>query len=301
MNQRFVFAAVVGASALIAADAEAGIAYGTVGSTYSEWFNKLPSDQNDNSNIEDVYPVGWQDDVPDYSTTPAGEVSVNGWHLYYPILTTSEGGFNDHQRFRMGTGQNTGSFWGFANSSDLGEKALGSIGSTTTAANGAFFYMGLQLVNNTGQTLNSFTVTYDGEQWRDGQATTGETLSFSYSLDATDADWFTQPGTTPLNFTDVAALNFTAPTTAGTNSSGTAIDGNAAANRVDNITATITDITWAPGQELWLRWGDPQLASAADDGLAIDDVAFVATVPEPTGLASLALGAIGLAARRRSR
>ena len=149
----------------------------------------------------------------------------------------------------------------------------GSVGSTTVAANGANMYMGLQLVNNTGVTLHSFTLTFNGEQWRDGQSASPETLSFDYSTVATDDLW-TLPGGTI--FTATPTLNFTSPSFGLTGGSGNAIDGNVA-GRQTGITATVTGFNWEPGTDLWLRWGDPQLASLADDGLAIDDVQFSAS------------------------
>lgn len=312
MTRSLLFAAAAGVSALLAAQSYGAIAYSTPGSTYSENFDGLPTDAPSGANIQSAssgpYSVnGWQDDS---STVTGNHVGVPGFYLYFPTdvgapnppTSTNEGGTNGHQRIRFGPGANTGSFWAFGNLSTSTDKALGDVGSTTTAANGANFYTGLRLTNNTGQTLTSFTVTYDGEEWRDGQGTAGETLSFDYSLDATTANWANQAGVTPVpTYTAVSALNFTAPTVAGTGSSGTATDGNAAANRVAGITATISGVTWAPGTDLWLRWGDPQVASLADDGLAIDNVQFSAVTPEPTALGLLALGGLGLIGRRRVR
>jgi hypothetical protein len=45
---------------------------------------------------------------------------------------------------------------------------MGDVGSTTTATNGDNFYIALRLTNNTGVTLGSFTLTYDGKEYRDG-------------------------------------------------------------------------------------------------------------------------------------
>ena len=86
------------------------------------------------------------------------------------------------------------------------------------------------------------------------------------------------PATT---YTAVPALSFTSPVFSDTGSSGTAVDGNTAGRSAD-ITASIFGINWLPGQDLWLRWADPQLASAADDGLAIDNVRFVAPGTGPS-------------------
>lgn len=267
------FAAALAALLVIpASQALAGIAYTTMSSLYSENFNGLPTDMPaSNSSIEGVYADGWQDDV-DYTLSSQDDVSVLGWHLFHPINPGAENGFNGNQRLRNGVGQNTGAFWSYGASASDTEKALGSLGSTTIAANGANMYMGLQLINNTGVALNRFTLTFDGEQWRDGQSASGETLAFEFSTIANDTDWNTLAA--PL-FTAAPALNFTAPVVVGTGTSGTAVDGNTA-GRVADITATVTNFTWAPGAELWLRWADPQLAGNADDGLAIDNVRFTA-------------------------
>lgn len=263
------------------------ISYSIPGSLYSENFDSLPADAPNNASIETVYTDGWRDNT---TTTAPTHVSVPGWYLYHPISPASENGFNGNQRLRFGPGANTGAFWAFRTTTE--EEALGSIGSTTVAGNGTNMNMALRLVNNTGLTLDGFTLTYDGEQWRDGQSPSGETLLFDYSLTATESDWFSA-----ATFTAVPALNFTSPVVAGISSGGTAVDGNTAGKQAD-ITATVSGISLAPGGELWLRWSDPQLANNADDGLAVDNVRFTA-VPEPSGLILLASGLIALLAFRR--
>ncbi len=275
----------------------ASINYTIAGATYSENFDSLPTDPPNNASLQGSgtgqYVNGWQDDT----TTVAGNhISLPGWYLWHPLQPTgTEIGSNGHQRFREGNGQNTGSFWGFASAASASDKALGDIGSNTTAPDGGNLDMGLRLVNNTGLTLDTFTLTYDGEEWRDGQSASAETLLFSYSLSTSVADW-----TNNASYTSVAALNFTSPVFAGTSSSGTAVDGNSA-GKVAGITATITGISWAPGTELWLRWSDPQLAGNADDGLAIDNLSFSAIqTPEPSCLSLLALAGIGWMIRRRN-
>jgi hypothetical protein len=282
-------------AALLALSAKASISYSTAGSTYSENFDSLPTDPTANAALQPTpYAHGWQDDT---TTVAADHISIPGWYLWHPLGTGSELGSNGHQRFREGAGQNTGSFWGFCSTPSAVDKALGSIGSTTVAGDGANMDIGLRLVNNTGLTLDTFTLRYDGEEWRDGQATTAETLLFSYSLSTSVADW-----TNNASYTSASALNFTSPVFSGTSSSGTAVDGNSA-GKVAGITSTISGLNWAPGAELWLRWSDPQLAGNADDGLAIDNVNFSAIqTPEPSSLSLLGLAGAGFfVARRRKR
>lgn len=268
----------------------AGISYSQAGSVYSENFDSLPIVFSGNSNIQTLYPSGWIDDSPGEENVSIG---VPGWYLYHPVVPTSgtpvETGFNGHQRMRFGPGANTGGFWAFGLSADDPEKALGSVGSTTVAANGAPLYRALRLVNETGVVLTQFTLTFDGEQWRDGQSTDPETQTCAYSFTATETNWFDV-----AEFTEVPELNFQAPVFEGTGSSGASVDGSFEGN-VPGITATISGIAWAPLGELWIRWNDPQLASNADDGLAIDNVRFTAiasttTPPVEIPPARLAIG-----------
>lgn len=276
--------------------AQAAISYTTAGSVYGENFDGLPNTPGNNVNIQTAaggYTSGWQDDS---AVTAGTSIGVPGWYLYHPLGPLTEGGVNGHQRVRIGTGANTGGFWAFGQNTGAAEMALGSLGSATVADNNENMFIGLRIINNTADTLTAFTLTFDGEQWRDGASTTGETLSFAYSTSAAVSDWF-DPGT---SFTSVAALNFTAPVTAST--TGAQVDGNSA-GLVSNITATITGLNWQPGTELWLRWADPQLPSLADDGLAIDNVRFSA-VPEPSAtllLAGAASAALAFRNRRSQR
>jgi hypothetical protein len=281
----------------------AAILYSMAGSTYSENFNGLPTDMPDSANsIQGVYVNGWQDDT----TTVSGDhVSVPGWYLWHPLDPSgTEDGTNHHQRLRNGAGQNTGAFWAFSGTATDSEKALGSIGSTTVAANNDNMLIVLRLTNNTGATLDTFTVTYDGEEWRDGQLATPESLFFGYNLGATTVvngsgvpNW-ADPATT---YTAVPTLNFTSPVFAGTNSAGTNVDGNTA-GKISGITATVSGISWAPGTDLWLRWADPQVPSAADDGLAVDNVSFSANaivLPEPSAAALTLLVSVAIFGCRR--
>lgn len=272
----FACALVAGLSCVILAGRSHAVSYSVSGSTYLQDFDSLPIDTTNNGSVEGTYTDGWQDDV-DPTVSAQSDVSIPGWYLYHPVSPASENGFNGNQRFRMGSGANTGAFWGFGSNSSSTEKALGSVGSTTVAGDGANMYMGLRLTNNTGSTLTSFTVTYDGEQWRDGQSASPEALSFGYNLGATTANW-----RSTATYTAVPALSFSSPVFSGTNSSGTAVDGNTA-GRLADITASVFGINWLDGQDLWLRWADPQLASNADDGLGIDNVRFTApgTGPVP--------------------
>jgi hypothetical protein len=273
------------------------VSYSTPGSTYSQNFDSLPNTP-ENASLGNS-PIGWTDDN---ASPGAGNFSILGWSLYYPTATT-EGGFNGHQRFRnSGAPGNTGSFYSFGASSTT-ERALGDIGANTLAPDGQTgndagnIYIALRISNNTGQTLDSFTLSYTGEQWRDGGTSTAETMAFGYSTIATagtnDATFFGFSS----NITSVASLGWTTPKATATAG---ALDGNNAANRVIVSAVTITGLNWQPGTDLWLRWTDPQLSGKADQGMAIDDLSFSADVPEPTTATMLGLGMLLLGFFRKS-
>lgn len=268
---------------LPAGSVRAGAAYPVPGAEFRQDFDGLPVVFASNSNIQSSWPTGWKDDSEIVQDV---QVGLPGWYLHHPVASTTEGGSNTHQRLRFGAGANTGSFWAFGSNASAPEKALGSIGSSTVAANGDNMRIALCLVNQTGAVLTEFTLTYDGEQWRDGQSPEPEILHFGYSLTATAADWSTPEAV----FAPVPALDFTGPAFTGTSTGGSQVDGNTT-GLLAGITATVTGLAWNPGAELWLRCEDPQLASNADDGLAIDNVVFTATASgtPPAGPADPAL------------
>ena len=283
------------AFAIIMPAARASVLYATPNSLYTQNFDSLPITP-ENASLQTTVP--WIDD----STSSATQTSIPGWYLWHALNPGAESGTNGHQRLRIGTGSgNTGSFYSFG-ATGATERALGSVGSTTIATNPGVtnedtrVLTALRLTNGTGQTLGSFTLTYTGEQWRDGGSTTPapETLLFDYSLNAA------APQDTAATFTSVPSLNFTTPVFVNTGS-GAAVDGNAAGNR-QTLTATVSGLNWAPGTDLWLRWDDPQRAGN-DHGVAIDDLSFTSAVavPEPGTCASLIGVAAAMLARRRPR
>lgn len=311
-NPRALFVAI--AAACIAPVASAAVSYTTSGSTYTQDFNSLPPGASGTTNVNLqglATPMEWQDDTNANTSSSPQIISLPGWYLYHPTVQASEGGTNTHQRLRIGSGNSaTGSFYDFGTNNNT-DRALGDLGSATLADDtvagagtvNSYLYVGLRLTNNTGATLNSITIGYTGEQWRDAGngATDADQLNLAYSVGATSII------DSNATFTNVPSLTFLSPvhsTTAAT------LDGNAAANRTVFAPITLSIPDWAPGTDLWLRWADPQLptptggsGSTPDDGLAIDDVSFSASaaapVPEPASLALLSLPVFALASRRR--
>jgi hypothetical protein len=279
------------ASLCFAVASQAAVSYTTPGSTYSQNFDSLPNTPTHTSLGNS--PTGWTDDNP---SPGAGNFSIVGWYLWHDIAQ-AEGGFNSHQRMRIGNGgANTGSFWSYGTHGST-ERALGDLGSNTiaTVATGTApgIYIGVLVSNDTGGALQNIQVGYTGEQWRDGgnnPATLPQGMTFAYKVNAANLQ--------DTGFTPQSNLDFTGPI----NVAGGAVtlDGNAAPNRQVFAPTTLTGLTLAPGDQLWIRWFDENHASN-DHGLAIDDFSFTAeAVPEPASLALLGILGAGLMSRRRA-
>lgn len=204
-----------------------------------------------------------------------------GWYI-----SQSAGSFPNTYRAGTGSGA-TGAIYSFGSASSS-ERALGSLNSATP---GNFAY-GVRMANNTASTFSSFTVSYTGEQWRNGAPApqAPHSLTFSYRISSSP---ITSSDVGNLQtWTPVSSLNFSSPTFVG---AAGLLDGNNATNRTV-ISATITD-TLAPGQEIFFRWFDTDDADT-DHGLAVDNLSI--SVPEPAGLLVLGgLTALGWFWRRR--
>jgi hypothetical protein len=153
------------------------------------------------------------------------------------------------------------------------DRALGGLQTSSVVTT-----FGVAFQNLTGAPLNSVSLAYTGEQWRLGATGRTDRLDFQYSLDATTVD----SGT----WTDFNSLDFTAPVTSGSLG---AKDGNAAADRTAK-SATISALNIPNGNSIWFRWVDFN-ATGSDDGLAVDDLTFVANTagnvaPTTTGQSS---------------
>jgi hypothetical protein len=202
--------------------------------------------------------------------------------------TTITGWFSNRTTYLTGSGTSgTGGLYSFGTSS---ERALGGVASGSADP----VQYGVRLTNSTGVTLYSVSVTYDGEQWRKGNNNDAHVLDFAYVLGEA-------PTLATSGYIDVNGLDFTSPII-GAAGGATALDGNAAANRVAGITSTI-NLTWLPGQELFLRWTDVD-NGGVDHGLAIDSVSVVAAVPETSafafgGAVCLVAGVLSAWQRRR--
>ncbi|HVU35449.1 MAG TPA: MBG domain-containing protein [Opitutaceae bacterium] len=220
------------------------------GGSYTQDFDSLPS--SGTYTFSGVGPFS-------LNSAPVGASNLGGWSF------GKAAGTGANALFLVGTGSlATGGTYSFG-SSGSADRALGSLASGSVVSR-----FGATFVNNTGQTITGFTLSYTGEQWRHGGAATPNTLSFSYAVGAADIG--------AGSFVAAPQFNFVGLSTSSTSG---ALDGNAAANRA-TVSGSVTGLDWAPGQTLVIRWTDVD-DSGSDDGLAIDNVAFSTAVVGPTG------------------
>ncbi|HET9479554.1 MAG TPA: lamin tail domain-containing protein, partial [Pyrinomonadaceae bacterium] len=199
-------------------------------------------------------------------------LASTGTGIAWTDNSTIPGWYSSRVTYNSGTGSsNAGALYSFgvAATNPVTDRALGSVGSGST---GTVFW-GVRFVNNTGNTITSLDVNYNGEQWRTGGSSSAtpsvaQTADFQYQV--ANAGVITAINTPSAGWLDHDALDFTSPIF-GTAAS--ALDGNAAANRTAK-SSTIT-LTVAPGQEVWLRWRDIDHANN-DHGLAVDDLSVTA-------------------------
>lgn len=245
---------------LLSPQLRAGITVSDLNATYTQDFNTL---------VSSGAAVAWSNNL-----------TLPGWSLFNSTNAAVP-------TYLPGTGSTTtGSFYSFG-STGSSERALGSTGSGGTyfgspATGSVAGYIAVQFENQTGSTIDSFTLGFAGEQWRNGGNATAQTMVFEYGFGAafdTVAAW-NAPGS---NF------DFTSPVTGTT---AAAVDGNIA-GRVEGLGGTIAGLNWSTGDSLWLRWIERNDAGN-DHGLGIDDLSFsVSAVPEPSSM--LLLGCFGIA------
>jgi len=253
------------AALLVLLPAHADISVTSPSFTYSETFDSLSTSTTASPWVNDSTLTGWS--------------LINGAGAAVPTIVGGSGS------------SNTGSFYSFGAAGST-ERALGS-----AASGGAYFgspasgavagWIALSLTNTSGGTLDSFTVGYRGEQWRNGGNTSPQSLVLEYGF---GSSFGTVAGWTGLTI-------FTSPVVGAT---AAAVDGNTA-GLVSGLGGTVT-APWAAGDTLWLRWSD--LNDVGNDhGLAIDNVnVSVGVVPEPQAWALMLAGlaALGFIVRRRA-
>lgn len=198
-------------------------------------------------------------------------LASSGTNLVWNNDSTIPGWYTNKITYNSGDGfSNAGSLYSFGISSTASDRALGSIGSGTSGT----IYYGLRLVNSTNAPIEQLNISYIGEQWRNAGSNTAtpslaQKINFQYQIGATNL--------TTGNWSNLTALDFTSPVF-GTTTPGK-LNGNISENRTA-LSATLSSLSLAPGQEIWLRWEDIDNASF-DHGLAIDDLAIATVTPQP--------------------
>lgn len=186
-----------------------------------------------------------------------------GWYL------TAGGTFSygGTQNITTAAPTNTGGFYTYQSNADANIK-LGSRPSNTSggSAGTGQSHIGLRLVNNTGQTIESISVSYKGYQLSLAENGTGNTnkLTFSYRISAT-----ANASLTSGSFTNVTSLDYSAPNDSPTGGSNQVQGYPGTVNSV--VSSCVNTASIANGSELMLRWTDINNTSN-DHHLAIDDV-----------------------------
>lgn len=229
------------------------------------------------------------------SGTPAwtNDSTLTGWHLF----TQAAGGTPAPTYATGNGGGNAGSFYSFGTAGSS-ERALGGLGSggsyfSSPASGAVAGWIAASFSNDSAQVLSGFTLSFDGEQWRNGGNTSAQPMLFAYGFGATFgsvASW-NAPG---------GSFDWSSPVTGAT---AAAVDGNAAGqvgSRGGNVSAS-----WNPGETLWVRWTELN-DSGNDHGLAIDNISFTAegapaNVPLPAAVWLLGSGLAVMGAMRRRR
>jgi hypothetical protein len=224
-------------------DRAAAISY--TGTTYTQNFDSLG---NSGTN-----PLTW-----------ANDTTIPGWSLFAALPSPTP-----ITTYRYTTGSETnGSFDSFGAAAAT-ERALGGLGS-----GGAYFgspptntvagWIAVSFTNDTGSTIDTATLAFDGEQWRSGGAPVPtvplpQTMVMEYGFGTafTDVATWTAPGG---NFDWESPVVLQA---------GILVDGNTL-GLVAGRGGALTTLGWAAGSNLWIRWVEKN-DTGNDHGLAIDN------------------------------
>jgi DNA/RNA endonuclease G (NUC1) len=196
-------------------------------------------------------------------------LASTGTAITWTDSSTVAAWYSNRTAYNTGTGSSTtGGLYSFgvAGTGPVTDRALGSVASGTTGS----IYQAVRLTNNTGTTLTSLSISYVGEQWRDGGNATPAAQALTFQYQAANAGVITAANAPSTGWTTPGVLSFASPIATTT---ATVFDGNAAANRVA-ISGTLA-VTVNPGQEIWLRWEDLN-DSGNDHALAVDDFSVTA-------------------------
>ena len=227
--------------------------------------------------------------------------TLAGWYASRAVTatTTSAYGPYAYAAYRIDAGTSTGGTlysYGVAGVNPVTDRALGSLSSGTPKTNA----IGVSFQNDTASAVDTITISYTGEQWRNGGNTAVQSLTFSYRIYSPAGAFAAPLDTLPASWTAFSALTFNSPTTGAV---AAALDGNATANQTAFSSILLTGVTLNAGDAIIFRWVDVD-DSGSDHGLAVDNFSAsfsVVVVPEPSTLALAGLGGLGLSLLRRRR
>lgn len=220
------------------------------GGTYSQNFDSLANSGSANTWADNSTLPGW------YASKTLGGTSVT---TYRADSGTSTAG----AIYSYGTNDANG----------ITDRALGSVASGTP---GNFAY-GVRFTNDTGSSQSNITVSYTGEEWRNGGNANAQKLAFSYLVSSspiTNSD-----AVNANSWTAFTGLDFTTPTVGATAS---ALDGNNPVNEQVLTNVVLSGVVVQAGQEIFLRWFDTN-DSGNDHAVAVDNltVTFSASTNSP--------------------
>jgi hypothetical protein len=190
------------------------------------------------------------------TNTPPGWVA--GWSGPGVTFTTNVSVSNG------GVAPNQVAGWNFGTTA-AADRALGlaATGSGTPTPPGTNRFLEVRIRNATTSSISAIQVRYHGEEWRTGSSSSQVNVNvLQFSADG-------------VNFTDLgAAFQFTQPVFTPVT---TALDGNAAANRVTNIGGIYAlPSPVSSNGVIYLRWFDLNDPST-DPGLALDNFSFASS------------------------
>jgi hypothetical protein len=247
------------------------------------------------------------------SATWLNNSTLPGWYAYQSNISggaiwtnNSDDNWNLVVEYARSSGQFTqGRLLNLGSSTTSTNRALGSLSQDHD------FAFALVLRNDSSTTLDSFSLSYYGEQWQQNASSSDPSMKlfFSYGVFSSFNSGSTSPNTIIPNRSGQPAEFYNGYSTAGGDldfgalrfgSDTLPLDGDASANR--QLRSSTQPVNWQPGEYLVLRWFDDYHFGETQAMLGIDDLQFTA-VPEPSAASLLAAGVIlsglGLWIRRR--
>lgn len=129
----------------------------------------------------------------------------------------------------------------------------GSLGSRTTGSTGPIHFA-LGLTNSSGQTITEFSLSFQAfVAHYQGEAADRLTLAYGFG-----------PSMEAATYTELPEGTYIAPAGSG--------NGNPVAGTLESYGITVDELTWAPGETLWIRWTDHQDETNGSMGLGIHHI-----------------------------